>query len=419
MNIGIRIRDIRKSKKMTQDELAQGICSRKYISSIENGLITPSKAMLEKILEKLQVSPDFLSPIHTFSSEELTRRISKLIDLLDEKRIEEAESLLTQLSSIPKSFGHEAIIYWAMGKLAELRRDFNKAEEYYSQAETVSKDIADISTRVRILDSIGTFYCRFRDDVPKGSFLLNDAFELLRKYDLSGRLKINVLISLGNLSLRLSEYVSAIRLFKEVYSTQEAYNTQYRLEDTFMGLGIGYAASSHHEEAEYYNQKAIDIYESKGNDEILYMGCIGNMGIFYRMIGRYDASLEYLKRAQDGYKSLGFAIGHENNSIELALTYKAMGNFEHAKQLLQSVADNGQDSASSEAKSVLTELLLEENKVEEAFQLFIDVFDTIANLPPNRPLFHTYHKIANMLMEQGEHHKAAIMFKRISTMLVR
>lgn len=63
-SLGDIIRDLRKQKKLTQEELADGICSSVSISRIENGIQMPSSATLEKILTKLDASTYKLCDIY-------------------------------------------------------------------------------------------------------------------------------------------------------------------------------------------------------------------------------------------------------------------------------------------------------------------------------------------------------------------
>ena len=63
-SLGDIIRDLRKEKKLTQEELAEGICSSVSISRIENGTQMPSSATLEKILAKLDASTYQLCDIY-------------------------------------------------------------------------------------------------------------------------------------------------------------------------------------------------------------------------------------------------------------------------------------------------------------------------------------------------------------------
>lgn len=59
--IGLRIRNCRKSLKLTQEELAERIdVSSHYIYEIEKGLKTMSLGVLEQISQTLQVSTDYI-----------------------------------------------------------------------------------------------------------------------------------------------------------------------------------------------------------------------------------------------------------------------------------------------------------------------------------------------------------------------
>jgi transcriptional regulator with XRE-family HTH domain len=418
--IGLRIKEIRKSQNMTQDQLAEGICTRSYISSIEKGKVSPSIPLMEKLAARLHVSvDDFRCDIPNLTSKEISGRLNTLIEQIEEKHVDSAKSLIEKLSVVRmEDTAHQALLFWARGKIAEFQKDFRSAESLLQEAVSLSRQVDDVPTRVRILDSIGTFYSRFENNPRKGSVYLNEAFELMRNHDITGRQKINVLISIANMSFRFSEYVSAIRYFKEVYDTQKAYSTQYRLEDTYMGLGIGYMISNLYEEAHYYLSQAIRILEEKGNDDILLYSNIGNLGILYRDMGDYAASEDYLRRASNGFRQVNFRYGYENNTIELALTYKAGGKITEAKSLVTEIAMNGLEGTAAEAKFILSEILLEENKVDEAYQTAISALDGVINQPLNKPLLNTYLKLGQLFMERGEHQKAAYLFQKSSEMFV-
>ena len=55
-SLGDIIRSLRKKYKLSQEELADGICSPVSISRIENGTQMPSGAVLEALLTKLGTS---------------------------------------------------------------------------------------------------------------------------------------------------------------------------------------------------------------------------------------------------------------------------------------------------------------------------------------------------------------------------
>ncbi|MGF2614054.1 helix-turn-helix domain-containing protein [Rossellomorea aquimaris] len=61
MEIGERIRQVRKHKGMTQTELIKGICSNTYISKVESGKAKPSYSFILKVAKVLDVNPEFLT----------------------------------------------------------------------------------------------------------------------------------------------------------------------------------------------------------------------------------------------------------------------------------------------------------------------------------------------------------------------
>ena len=62
MNIGIKIREARKIKKITQQELADAIgITRNYISDLENDRYVPSVKTLAKVSKFLNIDLNFLT----------------------------------------------------------------------------------------------------------------------------------------------------------------------------------------------------------------------------------------------------------------------------------------------------------------------------------------------------------------------
>ena len=60
MSVGNKIKALRLQRRMTQNELAEGIISRGMLSRIENGNANPSMASLTALAKRLDISPSFL-----------------------------------------------------------------------------------------------------------------------------------------------------------------------------------------------------------------------------------------------------------------------------------------------------------------------------------------------------------------------
>ncbi|HSQ87726.1 helix-turn-helix transcriptional regulator [Romboutsia sp.] len=60
INIGSYIKEMREKNNMTKKQLADGICSRSYITLIENGDRCPTSVILRQITTKLGITPEYL-----------------------------------------------------------------------------------------------------------------------------------------------------------------------------------------------------------------------------------------------------------------------------------------------------------------------------------------------------------------------
>lgn len=58
---GRRLRDLRKAKAHTQEQLAEAVgCSTEYVSRVERGLVSPSFEMIVRLADALGVRPQAL-----------------------------------------------------------------------------------------------------------------------------------------------------------------------------------------------------------------------------------------------------------------------------------------------------------------------------------------------------------------------
>lgn len=100
-SLGGIIRTLRKERGLTQEQLAEGICSPVSVSRIENGRQTPSKAVLDALMDRLGMSSYQLFDVNAGSKEqrEFDRRIQNAwlaFDGLDARR---GRALLEELQT--------------------------------------------------------------------------------------------------------------------------------------------------------------------------------------------------------------------------------------------------------------------------------------------------------------------------------
>lgn len=101
--LGQRIREARKNKKMTQEQLAEiaGI-GLMYLGEIERGQKMPSLKIVCKIIEALDISADYLlrDVIQTGKEYVLDETTAKLVDLTPQQRKTAADILDAYIKNI-------------------------------------------------------------------------------------------------------------------------------------------------------------------------------------------------------------------------------------------------------------------------------------------------------------------------------
>lgn len=95
INIGQIIYNIRKERGMTQEQLAEGICSISYLSKIENDQSNSSDEIVELLLEKLGLNiEDLFQNIHAFE-----HKLERLSNSIDNKVLNKANELYKEVST--------------------------------------------------------------------------------------------------------------------------------------------------------------------------------------------------------------------------------------------------------------------------------------------------------------------------------
>ncbi|WP_297296585.1 helix-turn-helix transcriptional regulator [uncultured Brachyspira sp.] len=103
-NLGQNIRELRKSKKMTIDQLAEkSSLSGKYLQGVEVGNRNISIKNLNKICKALETSPDILlnmKPYNLKNSEEKIFAISEKLKKFEENKLDFIGNMLDHLNNI-------------------------------------------------------------------------------------------------------------------------------------------------------------------------------------------------------------------------------------------------------------------------------------------------------------------------------
>ena len=102
--LGLRIQELRKSKNMTQEKLAEKIgLDTPNLSNIERGKRFVSESTLEKIIKALNISEKELFDFgHIKPKQELINKINEILNESNEKEVQFCYKILTDLKQLSK-----------------------------------------------------------------------------------------------------------------------------------------------------------------------------------------------------------------------------------------------------------------------------------------------------------------------------
>jgi len=419
-HIGHTIRELRKQLKMTQEQLAAGICTRSYVSQIEKGSVVPSVSLLESLAARLLVTVDRLQA--ESSSEQFASYLHRLVTDVEEQnwqRVEETISFLSEKE--PLETKDRAVLAWAKGNwLENVLHDYQQAQSLYEESLHLSEHM-DPVTYIRACNSLGFLYGKFGNttDPVQGYPYLQKAYELCETHQVNGRIRIWVTINMGIFFFKIGNCVKAIEYLLESLQLYDRFRTDFRIEYAYNCLAAAHGGLKRYQEARFYAEKVIEISKNRRIDALISAGCYGNLGRILRYLGDFHGSVACFQKAIQVAEENGVKVV-TNLQVELADTLTFLGQAKEAKTLLRNVIEHcSVFETVAEAKFILANLLMEEQEEDEAIRL---LEDALHGLEAKRlVLYHlpqAYHLLGKLYKQKGEKEKALALLEKSSELLL-
>lgn len=277
MKLGIllasRLKERRKALKLSQKELAEGICKQGQISRIENGEYTPGSELLYALSRKLRVSMDY------FFDEQVQDEKNELENfrLVAENFISQRDysSLkylynLESKSSSHLSLSDKMYLEWIQ-TLVLFYCDNNKLEAVSKLEKLIKeKNISEINY-LRFSNTLFNFYYDI-DDLNQFNEIRDNLEErvnnliihTIEELELSIKFNYNISRYLwlqNNVEDALNKISETIRICKR-------YRSNYLLADLYLLLGNASASFGNIDEVRDYYTKAKFLYNLDGNQEM-------------------------------------------------------------------------------------------------------------------------------------------------------
>ena len=267
--VGKKIKELRKQIGLSQEELAEGICTQAQISKIEKGVVYPYATTLYMISRRLGVDVNYffdigMTPRLDYVQEvahqlELTRRTLNYQEMKEIVKTEENNPLFTQnKQNYQLLLWHKGIYEYMMNK------NMNKAIQHLEEAIALS----DITNKVysereiEYLLSMGVIYFEeklYEKALCTYKLALNHMNHLPFLND--KKIKTRLFYNSARVSTRLQDYESSIMYCtKAIKWCLEEYH-MYLLAELHYHLGYNYELQNNYKQARKYMERARLIFD--------------------------------------------------------------------------------------------------------------------------------------------------------------
>jgi transcriptional regulator with XRE-family HTH domain len=274
--VGKKIRELRRNIGLSQEELAEGICTQAQISKIEKGLVLPFASTLYLISQKLGVDVNYFFDIGMTPRLDYIQEVSEQLkvtrrafDYEEMKRIVRAE-LENPLFSQNKS--NYQLLLWHKGLYEfELEKDFDSALSTLQDALQMTQKSNKIHTEkeIEILISIGAMH--FQKDIHKAFDIYKqiEAELKLVPYQNDTTIKSRFFYNYARILTRFGNYDASVQYCKEAIKWCLKKDNMFLLGELHYQIGYNFELQGDLNKAIQYMEKALVVFDLQKDDKYI------------------------------------------------------------------------------------------------------------------------------------------------------
>ena len=307
--IGQRIKEIRNNNNLTQEELAEGIISRTYLSLIEKGTVQPSTNVLVKLSKRLNCTVnDFMTEVSHFkyNNFEILREIGHYelkvtnedydaIKYFIEKEYEHIEDI--PLPDSGRIYLIYANYYYYLKDIKKARLNIDKALHNLSTVAINQHYINAVMLKAKLLVDDGK--------VDQAVDVLESALYMLTKFDELNLSDLKLRYALVKCYIIFKQYYTASRIIKDIDSISNRLGIDYKPE-AIEKLKVFLLIKNEH------YQEAIDVVEDTTDSELKLLKAYGlyqldkvrEAGQLYKTLVDFNVSSITIPELKDLYEEL-------------------------------------------------------------------------------------------------------------------
>jgi transcriptional regulator with XRE-family HTH domain len=275
--VGQKIKELRKNIGLSQEELAEGICTQAQISKIEKGDVFPYASTLFLISRKLGVDVNYFFDIGMTPRLDYVQEVARQLQIARRNmNYKEMKDIVMTEEENPLFFNNNRnlqILKWHKGIYQfELDKDLRKAEETLRQSIALTHTTDKIWTEreIEILLTIGVMY--FEEGKQETALEIYkevkthiETLPHLSDYTIKTRLYYNI----ARVLTRLEDINQSTRYCKDAIDWCILKDNMYLLGELHYHIGYNYELQGKLCDAQTYMQKALIVFELQGDDKFI------------------------------------------------------------------------------------------------------------------------------------------------------
>ncbi|MBN9386871.1 MAG: tetratricopeptide repeat protein [Chloroflexi bacterium] len=443
--VGLRIREARTDKGLSQKDLVGERFSKSYISSIERGKITPSLKALEYIARRLNVTVGYLltgvhpgQPNGASASTAITATPEEPGDqdsparwdllmyeariLREQRRFDQARHLLSTKIRV-RQLGVEQLkqYHFTLAQVNLDLADYTSALAELDTARDLAEKTADLEMLARIRQFSGLVYIRQGKPVLAIE-QLRQALQTIETGSMRGfHFRLAVFTELGQLQHQLGDDKEAFEMYQRALQLAEDGATPEKRALLYWNLAASYREAGNLAQARVYATKSLALYETVADVKMLTDLRSGYGQILLEARRFEEAEAQFIKARQQAVE--------QNNPVDLTVAsmyladlYLEQNDLEKARQFSDEM-DRGLDKLEpalrGRALSSRASFLAAQGDNEKAISYFEEAVKLIEHTQAKELLSRIFFRYARALSAIGNSARAAEMFERAYRQLGR
>jgi HTH-type transcriptional regulator, quorum sensing regulator NprR len=315
--IGQKIKEARKDKKLTQEELADNNISRSLISLIENDISYPSMQTLEYLALKLD------KHISYFLVEDDTDSLNLIVDLeylMDTEEysqlINKAENFIKYKLSVIENMKKQylGVLYCLLG-IAYYKTNNKLAYEYLNRSIDYLKHDGNNKYIAKSYNYLASLMYNDKNYGQMEHYLiLADSCTSIITFENINQ-KLNILYNLALAYYYQHKFSLSMDILQEALVHSKKHELFYSFGEFNMLLAFNYRSLNKIDDAMNCNVKAIKYFKLIENKYMEHR-CYVNLSILFRICGDYYNSLNYINDAIIYFQSIGDEVKLINANVE-------------------------------------------------------------------------------------------------------